>query len=198
MKIGFVVLGGIIGLVIVWLLPGVLTLTLAIIGIVVGVVVGFVLAALLIAQSRGEDPAKVMGEAMRQAAKPDPDARERSVYEPLVRANKDLRLDGNVSPTVLGAFESLIDKLLGVVPKAFELSSGSEATFDLEQLGSTHLPDYVGAYLELSPADRAQKEEAVLAELKKIGKVLDQAIARLNAGLVREFETQHAFMDLKF
>jgi hypothetical protein len=193
-----VLAGALAGLIIAWILPGPLTLMAGLAGIILGFLLGLIVASLLLARARGENPEKVAQELIRQAMRPDPGAEERPVHEQTILTNQALRMDQNLSTEVLLAFELLIDRIRDLVPKAIDRTPDSEMTFDLVELGKSHLPNLAQRFLALSVANRQEAQPALLLQLQDLSEVVEKAGRALDEGRVFDFEAQRDFLKAKF
>jgi hypothetical protein len=197
-RILIILAGVFIGLLIAWFLPGPLTPITALGGIVVGFLLGIIAASILFARSRGEDAKNVAKELVNQAMRPDPGAEERPIHEQTVRANQALRMDPSLPAAVLKAFELLIDRIRDLVPKAIDRSPDSEMTFDLVELGKSHLPGLAYRFLDLSLEARQKAQDGLLGQLRDLTEVVEKAGRALDEGRVSDFEAHSDFLKAKF
>ncbi len=197
-KVWYTIGGTVLSIFLGVLLPGPMTLLLALSCAAVGALLGFLLGLYFIARSRGEDPADLVSEAVQQATQADPGELERPVHEELARCNLALRTDGDVTSSVMEAVETLVDTIRRLIPQVMEKSTGSEMTYNIERLGVEHLPRLVREFLAMAAEDRAEKESGLLETISNISSRLAKAEAYLNQGEVREFEAESGFMNMKF
>jgi len=197
-KVWYTVGGALVAPLIAALMPGPLGILMTGLSVLLGAAIGFLIALILIARSRGEDPSKVVAEAVQQATQPDPGALERPVHEGLAQSNLDLRLDGNVSDKLIATVEKLIDQVRQLIPKALQDSSGSEMTYNIERLGAEYLPKYISSFLATALEDRDAKEEELQETLSDIAAKLTKAEEHLDQGRLHEFEAESGFMGMKF
>jgi hypothetical protein len=197
-RIGIILAGAVAGLLIAGFLPGPLTLIAGLAGIIIGLLLGMIVSSILIARARGEDPEKVAKELVRQVMRPDPGAEERPVHEQTIQTNQTLRMDPQLPAAVLSAFEMLIDRIRNVVPKALDRSPDSEMTFDLVELGKSHLQNLAQRFLALSIADRQGTQPELLLQLQELTETVDKAGRALDEGRVFDFEAQRDFLKAKF
>ncbi len=176
--------------------------TLAFIGVkmvfavMVGIIIGVIVAATLIARSRGEKPRDVMEEVAKQAVQPDPDAKERLIFEALTRLNQSLRTDAYVTSGVIEKCEELIDVLQDVASRAQKEVPYAEVTFDLVEMATNYLPDYFDKYLRTSVGDR--NDERVLARLDELLQYALDKKGKLDQGNLDAFTVSDGFVDVKF
>ena len=165
--------------------------------LLIGLVVGAGLTIFLIARSRGEKAEELVMEAVQQATQPDPGANERLVQEQLTQFNEQIRMAG-INIEVIELCEELIDLLREVVPHALEKSPGSETTFDLEQLATTHLPRLVKAYIDLNSSERTAQQDLLLQQLLELKTKVAKLAQHLSAGDLQAFQVEHGFLDQKY
>jgi hypothetical protein len=186
------------GLIVSWILIHPLTLKAGLIGLAAGFLLGIIAASFLFARSRGEDPKKLAKELVNQAMHPDPGAEERPVHEQTARINLALRLDPHVSGETIKAFESLIDLLRDVAPKALESAPNSEMTYDIMELGKSHLPSLANRFLALSVESRQQAQDKLLNQLQELSDIVKTAGRALDEGRLSDFEAHQDFLKAKF
>lgn len=185
------------GLGVAYLIAGSFTTISVLAGIGIGIVLGLVIAAKLFAQATGEETATVI-KKMADQVRPDPDAKERAVREPLTQLNEKVRLDGNLESDLVGQVEGIIDQVFEVYPKALEKASGSETTYEIGKLGTDWLPTTVNRFLALAVETRDAQVAALREQLTKIKERLASMNEKLEAGLTDEFDAHDRFMDIKF
>lgn len=166
------------------------------VGLIIGFIIGAVVVIVMIALSRGERPADVAEEVVRQAVNPDPGALRRRVEEQLVRLNEKLRL-GCPPKRIVESVEEVIDLLLKVVPRALQESPGSEATFNLEKLSTDYLPDLVADYLGLSEDDREFNVEKLVEQLSNLKETIFAAEKSMDEGNLDSFHISREFLRAK-
>jgi hypothetical protein len=167
------------------------------ISILAGILVGVGLSIFLIARSRGDKPEDLAKEMVQQAVQPDPGAKERLINEQLTLLNEQIRMAG-LQIDVIQPCEQLIDLLLLVVPTAQEKSPGTETTFDLEQLVTTHLPKLIKTYIVLSLSDQAKQKDPLVNQLIGLHLKVSKLKEHLDAGELHAFQVEHGFLNQKY
>lgn len=182
------------------LLESLTPLTLAL-SLLFGVVAGMVTAIVLLSLSRGEDPKAVAKEVVATAkavvTEPQSTFEERAVNEQLFRMLEQLTLSGK-APDVVSPLGQLVGKLREAVPRALEFSERSETTFNLVKLAKEDLPLQVTAFLTLSDADRAVKQDGFISQLFALSSKIDELLGLINAGQSDAFAAQSEFVATKF
>ncbi|MBF0369058.1 MAG: hypothetical protein HQL52_06340 [Magnetococcales bacterium] len=163
----------------------------------VGGAVGIGLTIFLIARARGEKASEVAQEVIEQAVKPDPGAPERLVKEQLTQLNERIRLVP-LDIAILLPCEQLIDLLWNTIPHAREKSPGSETTFDLEQLATTHLPKLLGSFVDLKPAARTAQQAELIQQLAELQANVAKLQKHLDQGELHEFQVEQGFLKQKY
>jgi hypothetical protein len=197
-RIFSILVGAFAGLFVAWILPGPLTLFTGLAGLALGLLLGMLLSSILFARSRGGNPKDVAKELMRQAVRPDPGAEERPVHEQLIQINQVFRIDSGLAPAVLDALERLIDRIRNLVSKAIDRSPDSEMTFDLIELGKSHLPRLARNFLALSGADRQKAQPEFVQQLQDLAETVEKAERALDEGRLFDYEAQRDFLKAKF
>jgi hypothetical protein len=165
-------------------------------------ILGFLVSIVLIFfvvyfPSRG-GKAKSSEKPLPSSMKPDADREERSIHENTARMNQSLRLESGLNPAVLEAFELLIDRIRNLAPKALDQFPDSEMTYDLVELGKSHLPGLADRFLALSPEDRNKNQEDLLCQLRDLKEVVEKAGLALDEGRISDFEAHRDFLKAKF
>jgi hypothetical protein len=132
------------------------------------------------------------------SVRPDAAMEERSIHEKTARMNQSLRLDPDLDAAVLDAFEGLIDRIRMTAPKALEQFPDSEMTYDLAELGKTHLPGLATRFLALSLEGRNRNQEDLLCRLRDLHEVAEKAGLALDEGRLSDFEAHQDFLKAKF
>ncbi len=167
-----------------------------IVAIMIGFIAGAAVSIFLIARSRGEKPQQVAKEVIEEVLQPTQDSLAHQVEEQLLQLNLQLRLK-TTQANIIEACESLIDNLLDVVPRAIKEVPDSQASFDLEKLSTTYVPDLVNKFLTLSAADQYAQTHDLLTQLTKLIETSNAAKESLDKGSLNEFQVSNAFLHAK-
>ncbi len=169
--------------------------------ILVGIAAGVAVVIMLLARSRGETPQAVAKEvvAAAQAAVSEPKTRvdERAAQEQLFRACEAFVLSGaatNFGP----ALEAVAAKLRQLLPRALGFAPESETTFNVVKLAREDIPRQLSAYVDMSPTDRDANRESLKAQWVTLMAKLDKLAEIIDRGRADQFESESAFIDMKF
>jgi hypothetical protein len=165
---------------------------------IVGAVAGFLIAFFVGWSSRKRSSGKATDESIRRGMERRPEGEERSIHEQTAQANQALRLDPDLAPALLDAFELLIDLIRDLAPKALDRFPDSEMTYDLVELGKSHLPGLAARFLVLSSGDRCNAQEDLLCQLRDLTEVAEKAGHALDEGQISDFEAHRDFLRAKF
>jgi hypothetical protein len=165
---------------------------------IVGAAVGFLIAFFIMWNSRKKSSDIAADESVRRRTDLNLDAEERSIHEQTARANQALRLDPDLAPALLEAFELLIDLIRDLAPKALDRFPDSDMTYDLVELGKSYLPGLAARFLVLSPEDRNNAQEDLLCQLRDLTEVAENTGRALDEGQISNFEAHHDFLKAKF
>lgn len=178
-----------------------LTLNLDFWSIIIGLVAGAIVVIILVARASGQKPEHVVREVVKAAqeavSEPQSVVDERAAHEQLLRACIAFIIGGGGS-SLKEEVQNIVEQLRGIVPRAIEFAPGSETTFNLLKLAREDLPTQLRSFVDMSVNDQAQAREKFALQLQKLGEKLSRLAEFIDGGRKSQFETESAFIDLKF
>lgn len=160
----------------------------------IGVVLGLAAAATMyfVRKKKGAEKPE---DAPAPAAAPDP---VEIATNALLDTNLALRR-GLVQDPVASAFESLVDKILALLPRVHDSAPGGDLDWTISRIATEYLPNKsLSAYLALEPADRASLEAGMLEGLAVIESEIDEIEAMVSRRQTDDFDAKAEFLKRRF
>ncbi|MCP3900544.1 MAG: hypothetical protein GY707_12610 [Desulfobacteraceae bacterium] len=148
--------------------------------------------------SKPDDPAEQTATAASAPEKAGPENEFEKIMEALLKLNILIRTDAKLDPEMLNTIESIIDDLKATIPPMMEKYPGETLTYELKNIGSSHLYNNVKEYLDLSDESRANQLSIFKNTLASLNEVSKRARDIAEKNETQEFKTMATFLKTKF
>ncbi|MCG8531196.1 MAG: hypothetical protein MI749_11080 [Desulfovibrionales bacterium] len=128
----------------------------------------------------------------------NPAAELAKILDALLALNLMIRKDPNFSLELTLALETIMDDLKNIIPSMMERYPGETLTYELKQIGDTHLHRIVKEFMDLSPEIRETQLPTFKSNLAGIQDVVTRAREIVDKNEIAEFQTMAHFLAGKF
>lgn len=133
-------------------------------------------------------------------AKPreNPEVEVTRIMEALLKLNLLIRRDRHLPSALVHQIEEIIDDLKAVAPVMMAQYPGETLTYEIKQIGSSHLHKTVKEYLDLSGDSREEHFNIFSETMNDLHDVCHRSREIVEKNDTREFKTMAMFLSTKF